>query len=80
MSRVLGGDIAQDTKRVCGVRTQGAGCESGSCVPYSKDPAMCPLTEWDTCIGVIPETKLCVVKTKVCIISAFCIDKTDTYP
>ena len=80
MARVLGGDLAKDTKRACDVGTQGAGCDTGSCVAYSKDPAMCPRTEWDTCDCAIRKTEYCLVKTENCLDSDLCFAITDTCP
>lgn len=79
MSHVLGGDLVGNTPD-CIHPSAGGGCGSGICVQITKSPKNCAMTKWDTCVCVIPDTKYCVVKTDDCILSDFCIAKTDTCP
>ena len=67
MANVWGGDLVGNTNR-CIAPSQGGGCGSGNCIPYTQDPFKCPLSEVKTCICVIEETRACLT-VKTCMIT-----------
>ena len=67
MANVCGGDLVKNTIG-CISPSQGGGCGSGNCIPYTQDPNKCPLTEFNTCDCVVPNTKICVKLTYHCVL------------
>ena len=67
MANVWGGDLVKNTIG-CISPSQGGGCGSGNCIPYTQDPNKCPLTEFNTCDCVVPNTKICVKLTYHCVL------------
>lgn len=82
MAHVLGGDFltGRNTIGACApVTHNGAGCCSGYCMPYSQEPDKCPMTEWNTCGCIVPETKICQKLTDKCPVdSLICAARTVT--
>lgn len=69
MANVWGGDLVGNTNG-CIAPSQGGGCGSGNCIPYTQDPNKCPLTEFNTCDCVVKveETKYCLT-VKTCMMT-----------
>ncbi len=67
MANVWGGDLVKNTIG-CISPSQGGGCGSGNCIPYTQDPDKCPLTEFKTCDCVVKETKYCLT-VKTCMMT-----------
>ena len=70
MANVWGGDLVKNTIG-CISPSQGGGCGSGNCIPYTQDPNKCPLTEFNTCDCVVPNTKICVKLTYHCVLDGY---------
>lgn len=69
MANVWGGELVGNTNG-CIAPSQGGGCGSGNCIPYTQDPNKCPLTEFNTCDCVVKvkETKYCLT-VKTCMMT-----------